>query len=268
MDLGLRDRTVLVTGASSGVGLATARMLLAEGAHVAGCARDAERLERTLATARDEVRAQGAAPGRVHAVAGDVTDAASMRSFVDSSVAELGGVDAVVCNAGRSLMATLEETSDEQVRAELELKIFGVLNVLRPAQPHLAKSPVASVVAVNATLSRQPEPRLAVTSAARAALLNLTRTLSHDLGADGIRVNSVLLGLIDTGQWTRRYQAADTDLSYDEWTGELAADRGVVLGRLGTPAEVAWPILSLLSPLAGYTTGASLDVSGGNARYV
>ncbi|MEU0649141.1 SDR family oxidoreductase [Streptomyces umbrinus] len=268
MDLGLRGRTVLVTGASSGVGLATARMLLAEGAHVAACARDADRLVGTLKEAQERAQEQRGATGRVHAVAGDVTSRASMASFVESTVAELGVVDAVVCNAGRSLMATIEDTSDDQVRDEFELKIFGALNVIRAAQPHLAKSEVASVVTLNAILARQPEPRLAVTSAARAALLNLTRTLSHSLGAEGIRINSVLLGLIDTGQWTRRYEAADTTQSYEEWTGELAADRGVVLGRLGTADEVAWPIVSLLSPLSGYTTGACIDVGGGVARYV
>jgi len=264
MDLGLRDRVVVVTGASSGVGLATARMLLAEGAHVAACARDTERLRRVLAEAQQGV--DGA--GRVLTVGGDVTDAASMQTLVDSAVAELGGVDAVVCNAGRSLMATIDDTTDDQVRDEMELKLFGVLNVVRAAQPHLAKSDVGSMVAVNAILARQPEPRLAITSAARAALLNLTRTLSHSLGADGIRINSVLLGLIDTGQWTRRFEDAETELSYEEWTGELAADRGVVLGRLGTADEVAWPIVSLLSPLSGYTTGACIDVGGGVSRYV
>lgn len=264
MDLGLRDRVVVVTGASSGVGLATARMLLAEGAHVAACARDTDRLHRVLSDAR---QAAGAT-GRVHAVGGDVTDATSMQAMVDSTLAELGAVDAVVCNAGRSLMAGIDETTDDQIREELELKLFGVLNVVRAAQPHLAKSEVGSVVAVNAILARQPEPRLAITSAARAALLNLTRTLTHSLGADGIRINSVLLGLIDTGQWTRRFEAADTDLTYEAWTGELAADRGVVLGRLGTADEVAWPIVSLLSPLSGYTTGACIDVGGGVSRYV
>lgn len=262
MDLGLRDRTVLVTGASSGVGLATARMLIAEGARVAACARDAERLERALAGAAP------AAEGRVHAVGCDVTDRSSVEVFVDSAVAEFGGVDGVVCNAGRSLMSNLEDTTDDQIRDEFELKIFGALNVTRAAHPHLAKSQVASVVTVNAILARQPEPRLAITSAARAALLNLTRTLTTSMGADGIRVNSVLLGLVDTGQWTRRHAGSGTALSYEEWTGELAADRGVVLGRLGTAEEVAFPIVSLLSPLSGYTTGACIDVGGGVARYV
>ncbi|OUZ09255.1 short chain dehydrogenase [Aeromicrobium sp. PE09-221] len=264
MDLQLRDRTILVTGASSGVGLATARMLLAEGANVAACARDGARLDATLRGARDAV----ADPGRVHAVSADVTDAASMGSFVDSAVEVFGGIDGVVCNAGRSLMATIDETTDEQIREEFELKLFGVLHVVRAAAKHLAESEVASVVAVNAILARQPEPKLAITSAARAGLLNLTQTLSYSLGADGIRVNSVLLGLIDTGQWTRRYQSSGSGLDYAEWTGRLAADRGIVLGRLGSAEEVAFPIVSLLSPLSGYTTGACIDVGGGVARYV
>lgn len=262
MDLGLTGTTVLVTGASSGVGLATARMLLAEGAHVAACARDVDRLRTALA---------GAGPGQVHTVSCDVTDRTAVEAFVSLSAEALGGIDGVVCNAGRSLMATLDETTDDQIRDELELKVFGALNVIRAAQPHLAKSQVASVVAVNAVLARQPEQRLPVTSAARAALLNLTKSLTAPLGAEGIRINSVLLGLVDTGQWTRRYQssgAAAGGLSYDKWAAELAADRGIVLGRLGTADEVAFPILSLLSPLSGYTTGATLDVAGGVTRYV
>ncbi|TWP34684.1 SDR family oxidoreductase [Leekyejoonella antrihumi] len=258
MDLQLAGKTVLVTGASSGVGLATARMLLAEGARVAGCARDVDRLRSAL----------GGAPDPVHAVACDVLDQAAVTTFVTSTVDRWGGVDAVVCNAGRSLMATLDETSDAQIRDELELKVFGALNVIRAAQPHLAESDDPSVVVVNAILSRQPEPRLAVTSAARAALLNLTRSLTSSLGVDRIRVNSVLLGLIDTGQWSRRYAAADTDLTYAQWAAEIAADRGIVLGRFGAAEEVAFAIVSLLSPLSGYTTGASVDVGGGIARYL
>ena len=106
-----------------------------------------------------------------------------------------------------------------------------------------------------------------VNAAARAGALNLSKSLSQEL-APAIRVNSILLGLIDTGQWRRRYEADDTDQTYDEWCADLAADRGVVLERLGRAEEVAPVIALLLSPLASYTTGATIDVAGGVARYV
>jgi NAD(P)-dependent dehydrogenase (short-subunit alcohol dehydrogenase family) len=81
-------------------------------------------------------------------------------------------------------------------------------------------------------------------------------------------VNSVVLGLIDTGQWHRRYEASGTSAGYDQWAEQIAAERGSALRRFGLPEEVAFPILSLLSPLSGYTTGATLDVGGGVSRYV
>ncbi|MFI6521151.1 SDR family oxidoreductase [Spirillospora sp. NPDC050679] len=260
MDLGLAGRVYAVTGASSGVGLATAALLLADGAHVAACARDAARLEAALAGLP---RAEGA---RVFTRACDVMDAAAVTAFVDDAADALGGLDGVVNNAGRSLMAPVARTTEQQWREEFELKIFSVLNTLRAAEPHLRRSTAPAVVNVNAVLARQPESRLGATSAARAALLNLTRTLSADLAP--VRVNSVCLGLIDTGQWRRRYEESGTGLTYEEWTGALAADRGVTLGRLGRAEEVAHPIVALLSPRASYITGSSLDVGGGVARYV
>ncbi|MFW0787392.1 SDR family oxidoreductase [Gordonia sp. CPCC 206044] len=262
MDLGLAGRTVLITGASSGVGLATATMLFAEGANLAVCSRDRARLI-------DVLRGYGIDDAhRVFAADCDVTDASAVTTFVEGAAAHFGGIDGVVCNAGRSLMAPLDETTDDQIREEFELKVFGSWNVVRAARKWLAASGVGAVVNVNAILSRQPEPRLAVTSAARAALLNLTYSMSELLAADGVRVNSVLLGLVDTGQWRRRFENSGTADDYQTWSGEIAADRGIALGRLGTADEVAFPIVGLLSPLSGYTTGASIDVGGGVARYI
>jgi NAD(P)-dependent dehydrogenase (short-subunit alcohol dehydrogenase family) len=260
VDLQLTGRVVIVTGASSGVGLATARHLVAEGAHVVACARDRARLQQAVGELDG--------PGRVHAVSCDVTDRAAVEAMVADGAAAFGGIDGVVCNAGRSLMASISDTTDAQIRDELELKVFGAWNTIRAARPHLAGSACASIVVVNAILARQPEARLAITSAARAALLNLTRTLAQELGPDGIRVNSVALGLIDTGQWRRRFEAADSALSYTDWSAAVAADRGIALGRFGTADEVAFPILMLLSPLSGYCAGTTVDVGGGVSRYV
>ncbi|MBC3192934.1 SDR family oxidoreductase [Pseudonocardia sp. C8] len=260
MDLGLKGRTVVVTGASSGVGLAVAGLLRAEGAHVAACARDADRLRAAL----DPLPG----PGRVFAAAADVRDPAAVEEFVTEAAGDLGGIDGIVANAGRSLMSRVLETTDDQWDEEVRLKLAGVLNPVRAALPWLRRSDAGAVVAVNAILARQPEPRLAATSAARAALLNLATTLSTELAPDGIRVNSVCLGLIDTGQWRRRYAESGSAQDFDTWAGALAADRGVALGRLGTADEVAFPIVSLLSPRSSYVTGATLDVGGGVARYV
>ena len=260
MDLGFDGRTIVVTGASSGVGLATAAMLMAEGANVAACARDADRLRTTL----------GDLPGnsRLYSRPCDVLDEQSVRTFVAEAAEAFGGIDGVVNNAGRSLMARLDETGDQQWRDELDLKVFSVLHVVRCALPWLRRSPGASVVNVNAILARQPEARLAATSAARAALLNLTKTLAGELAADAIRVNSVCLGLIDTGQWLRRYEQSGTKLDWAAWTAQLAAERGIPLGRLGTADEVAYAVTTLLSPRASYITGSAVDVGGGIARYV
>ncbi|MGW1000336.1 SDR family oxidoreductase [Streptomyces sp. NPDC002520] len=259
MDLGLADRTIVVTGGSSGVGLATVRALLDEGANVATCGRDADRLARATA---------GLDAGRLLTAVCDVRDADAVRDFVEQAAGRFGGVDGLVNNAGQSRMKGLDESTAEDWRDELELKFHGVLNPLHAARPHLKASPAASVVNVNAVLAKQPEPRLITTSAARAGILNLSKSLSLELAADGIRVNSVCLGLIDTGQWTRRHAAADTDQSYEEWQAHLAADRGVALGRLGRAEEVAYAIVALLSPRASYITGTAIDVCGGVGRSI
>ncbi|WP_019546954.1 SDR family oxidoreductase [Streptomyces sulphureus] len=261
MDLGLSGRRYLVTGGSSGVGLATVRALLAEGADVATCGRDAERLTRAARQLADE-------GGRLYTEVCDVRDEAAVQQFTQRAAEEFGGLDGLVNNAGSSRMKPFAEATPEDWRDELDLKFSGVLNPLNAALPLLRCSDAAAVVNINAVLAKQPETRLITTSAARAGILNLSKSLSRELASDGVRVNSVCLGLIDTGQWTRRYADSGSPLSYDEWQAELAADRGVALGRLGRAEEVAYAVVSLLSPRASYTTGTSLDVCGGVGRSV
>jgi NAD(P)-dependent dehydrogenase (short-subunit alcohol dehydrogenase family) len=261
MDLQLTQRTVLVTGGSSGVGLATVATLLAEGANVVTCARRVDVLDNALADI-------GARSDRVLAAACDVRNTAEVGSLVEAAVHRFGGLDGVVNNAGQSRMKPLAEAAIADFADELDLKFTSVLNTTKAALPHLRASDAAAVVTINAVLARQPEPRLVTTSAARAGLLNLTKSMAIEYATDGIRVNSVCLGLIDTGQWRRRHSESGTHVSFTEWEREIAEDRGIALGRFGNADEVAAMVVTLLSPRASYVTGAALDVCGGVARYV
>jgi NAD(P)-dependent dehydrogenase (short-subunit alcohol dehydrogenase family) len=260
MDLQMKGRTYLVTGGSSGVGLATVEQLLAEGANVVTCARDVDRLRAVTEPLLGGERVLG--------LACDVRDPAAVADLVAAGVERFGGLDGLVNNAGQSRMKPRSEATLDDWHDEFDLKFAGVLNTVEAALPLLRRSDAASIVNLSAVLARQPEVRLVTTSAARAGLLNLSKSLSIELAPEGIRVNSVALGLVDTGQWRRRYDSSATDQSFAEWETEIAADRGIGLGRFGRAEEVAAMIVTLLSPRASYVTGTCLDVCGGVARYV
>lgn len=260
MDLQLKDRTYLVTGGSSGIGLATVELLVDEGANVVTCARDLGRLRRATAGFAE--------PGRLHIATGDVRSGSDVEALVASAAERFGGLDGLVNNAGGSRMKPRDEVTMDDWRDELDLKFSGVLNPVNAALPLLKRSDAAAVVNLNAVLARQPDPRLVTTSAARAGLLNLSKSLSVELAPQGVRVNSVALGLVDTGQWRRRHEDDGGGLTFARWESQIAADRGIGLGRFGRADEVASMIVTLLSPRSSYITGTTVEVDGGVARYV
>jgi NAD(P)-dependent dehydrogenase (short-subunit alcohol dehydrogenase family) len=109
---------------------------------------------------------------------------------------------------------------------------------------------------------------MVATSAARAGVMNLVRSMATEFAVDGIRVNGILIGLVESGQWRRRFEAREErDLDWSQWTAQLAQRKHIPLGRLGLPIEAARAILFLASPLSAYTTGSHIDVSGGLSRH-
>lgn len=264
MSFQLNGKIAVVTGGSSGIGLATVELLVAEGAHVAWCGRDEKRLE----DSKDYILSKYP-EAKIFNATCNVLDKTDVQVFADHVRNTFGGTDILINNAGQGRVSNFENTQDEDWLKEIELKYFSVLHPIKAFLPALKQSTSASITNVNSLLALQPEPHMIATSSARAALLNLTHSMAHEFSQYKIRVNSILLGMVESAQWKRRFaERSDLSQSWEEWIGNIAKKRGIPMARLGKPEEPARALVFLASPMASYTTGSTIDVSGGFNKHL
>jgi NAD(P)-dependent dehydrogenase (short-subunit alcohol dehydrogenase family) len=252
VELDLADRVVVVTGGSDGLGAAAARTLLREGARVAVCGRSPERLE---------VRQRELAElGDVHCAVADVRDPGATARFLDAVIARWGRVDGLVNNAGTSSQGAFLGVDDARWAEDFDLKVLASARALRHLHAPLAERGGA-VVNVLSITAKAPGAGTMPTSVSRAAGLALGKALSREWGPEGIRVNSILVGMVRSGQWERI--AANAGVTVDELLASRARDAGIPLGRPGREEDFANLAAFLLSPRSGYITGAAITLDGG-----
>jgi 3-oxoacyl-[acyl-carrier protein] reductase len=260
MDLGLRDRACAITGASRGIGRATALTLAGEGAALLLVARS----EDALADAARDCAAAGAR--RVETLAADVTDPATADRVVAACEQRLGGIEVLVNNAGTSHMAALDELTDADWQAQWELNVMASMRLMRAAAPRMAAAGWGRIVNVASSSGKRPSLRNAAYSVAKAAQLSLSRAYADAYAARGVLVNAVTPGVVGTDLWFGEGGLADQTAETEGIDREqVIAGLGdkIPLGRIGDEREIAAVIAFLCSERASNVAGAAWSVDGG-----
>ena len=258
MDLGLSGKAAIVGGASRGIGKAVALGLAREGCRVAICARRPDALEAAAAEIRESTG------GEVLAVPCDMSLAEEIQRFVAVSAEAFGRLDIVVNNAGGPPPGPFEAHGEAAWQAALDQNFLSVVRTVREALPHLRRAGGGRIINITSVAVKEPIPGLVLSNAARLAVVGLAKTLSRELGPDGITVNNVCPGLTLTDRMRELYggiaQAAGRSLE------DVLADEAkrIPLGRLGEAVDVAALVVFLASEAARQITGTTIQVDGGS----
>ena len=262
MDLGVTGKVAIITGGTFGIGRAAAQRLSSEGARVALAARTQADLD---AAASEISELTG---GDVIGIATDVADEASVQAMVAAVVERWGQIDILVNNAGTSSTATFDRMSDEQVLTDFNLKVMGAIYCTRHSIEHLKKTRGA-ICNTTTPGGKAPGPGSQPTALSRAAGISLTKTWSKEFAADGVRVNTVCVGLLKSRQHERRaerMQERDPDVTIDGLYERMGTT--VPMGRVGEAQEAGDVIAFLCSGIASYVPGTAINVDGGTSPVV
>ena len=256
MDLGLRGRVALVSGASSGLGLAIARVLAEEGAEVAMMARRTELLA-------DEASSIVAKGGRAFPIAGDVRDTAAVERAARETERQLGPIDILVANAGGPPPTTFADTDESQYREALELNLLGSIRLAQACVPGMRQRRRGRVIFLTSIAAKQPMAGLLLSNTARAGLLGFAKTLATECAPDNVLVNTVLPGHFDTARALElaEARARKSGAPVDEVLAKRTATTPI--GRAGRAEELAWVVAFLASERSSFLTGTVIPIDGG-----
>jgi len=256
----MKDSVVFITGGSKGIGRATARLLAEEGCKVVITARDADRLERVAAELRERTGAQ------ILALAGDMTTVADVNRTVGETIEALGRIDVLITCAGSSPGGLLEDLTEEQWLASLQLKFMGYVRSCAAVVPHMQRQGSGSIVLVVGNDGLKPSYWELTAGAANAADINFASSMAEQYGSLGIRVNTVNPGPVDTDRWEGLEKAFARDKGVSQDVAHRLAVDSIPLGRICTAEEVANLVGFLASPRASFINGAHVPIDGGQRK--
>ncbi len=266
MNLGLRGKVALVTGASRGIGKAIAQSLINEGCHVAICARDSDRLRATVVELSHGK--SDAIADCVIGIAADVTDEFAVQNFVTTAHKKFGRVDILVNNAGTHLRATVDTTTLDILERQLRDKVFGFFATIKAVLPIMRQQKDGRIINIIGQAARHPHPDRFPSGVTNAACMALTKSVADAVARDNIRVNAVCPQYIESELLASLIDKEMRERKVDRVTAAAGFTRANPLGRTGTPEEVADLVSFLVSDCANFIAGSSVSIDGGYHRYV
>lgn len=258
MDFGIQGKVAMVAAASKGIGLATARMLAAEGCHVSICSRTEDTLEAAAAEISPETRSYVV----------DVTNAEDLEWWVEQTIADLGAPDILVTNTGGPPAGNWLEMTDEHWQSGFDSTLLNIVRLTRLVSPKMVQKNFGRIVHITSLVAKEPSPLLPISSTLRSGIMALTRLQATELAPHGITVNGVLPGhtLTDRQRHLASMVAEKDGITPEEALTSRASE--VPTGRLADPEEIAAAVAFLCSVPAAYINGVSLLVDGGLTKGV